>query len=60
MTELVPYIVEYNDPWDCFDRTTIKATDGNHLWHLIKEKLKPGSRVLRVYSVIYEGEYMVE
>lgn len=60
MSELIPYIIEYNDPWDCFDRTTIKATDEDHLWDVIKEKVKPGSRVLRVYSVIYEGTYLVE
>lgn len=54
-----PYIVEYNDPWSCFDRTTIKADDYEQAWFKIKEILKPGSVVLRVYEPVFEGEYLM-
>ena len=60
MSELHPYIVEYNDPWSCFDRTTVKATDIEQAWYKIKETLKSGSVVLRVYQPVFDGEYTVE
>ena len=59
MSELKPYIVEYVDPWDCFDRTTIKATDIDDAWTVIKEKLKPQSKVIRVFHPVFEGEYII-
>lgn len=55
-----PYIVEYNDPWSCFDRTTVKAEDYEDAWFKVKETLKPGSTVLRVYETAWEGEYIIE
>lgn len=54
-----PYIVEYNDPWSCFDRTTVKAEDYEQAWFKIKEILKPGCVVLRVYEPVFEGEYLM-
>ena len=56
---LKPYIVEYNDPWSCFDRTTVKAEDLDSAWIKIKENLKSGSIVLRVYEPVFNGEYLI-
>ena len=60
MSELKPYIVEYVDPWDCFDRTLVKAIDIDDAWNSIKKTLQPKSIVLRVYHPIFEGEYTIE
>lgn len=53
------YIIEYNDPWDCFDRTTVKAEDYEEAWVKIRQILKPGSVVFKVYAPVFEGEEVI-
>lgn len=55
-----PYIVEYIDAWDCFDRTTVNAEDYEQAWFKIKQVVKPGCMVLRVYEPVFDGKYLVE
>lgn len=53
------YIIEYNDPWDCFDRTTVRADTYEEAWDRINQILKPGSIVFRIYAPVFEGQQLI-